>query len=44
MSKPYFVKGLIGKVLAYSGLQIRSYITRGAGDPREQEKLTLCSS
>ena len=29
MPQPYFVKGLIGKVLAYGGLQIRKYIPHG---------------
>ena len=29
MLQPYFVKGLIGKVLAYGGLQIRKYIPHG---------------
>ena len=29
MLQTYFVKGLIGKVLAYGGLQIRKYIPHG---------------
>ena len=29
MPQPYFVKGLIGKVLAYGGLQIRTILPHG---------------
>ena len=36
MPQPYFVKGLIGKVLAYSGLQIRKYIPHGLQPTNER--------
>ena len=37
MPQPYFVKGLIGKVLAYGGLQIRKYIPHGLQIPADKE-------
>ena len=36
MPQPYFVKGLIGKVLAYGGLQIRKYIPHGLQIPADK--------
>ena len=36
MLQPYFVKGLIGKVLAYGGLQIRKYIPHGLQPTNER--------
>ena len=36
MLQPYFVKGLIGKVLAYGGLQIRKYIPHGLQIPADK--------
>ena len=36
MPQPYFVKGLIGKVLAYGGLQIRKYIPHGLQPTNER--------
>ena len=38
MPQPYFVKGLIGKVLAYGGLQIRKYIPHGLQIPADKIK------
>ena len=42
MPQPYFVKGLIGKVLAYGGLQIRKYIPHGLQIPAD--KVTPCTA
>ena len=42
MPQPYFVKGLIGKVLAYGGLQIRKYIPHGLQIPAD--KITPCKA
>ena len=36
MPQPYFVNGLIGKVLAYGGLQIRKYIPHGLQPTNER--------
>ena len=36
MLQPYFVKGLIGKVLSYGGLQIRKYIPHGLQPTNER--------
>ena len=41
MPQPYFVKGLIGKVLAYGGLQIRKYIPHGLQIPADKEPYGL---
>ena len=41
MPQPYFVKGLIGKVLAYGGLQIRKYIPHGLQIPADK---TICEN
>ena len=35
MSQTYFVKGLIGKVLAYGGLQIRTSLPHGLQIPAD---------
>ena len=35
MSQPYFVKGLIGKVIAYGGLQIRTSLPQGLQIPAD---------
>ena len=35
MSQTYFVKGLIGKVLAYGGLQIRTSLPQGLQIPAD---------
>ena len=42
MLQPYFVKGLIGKVLAYGGLQIRKYIPHGLQIHADKYGLTNC--
>ena len=39
MPQPYFVKGLIGKVLAYGGLQIRKYIPHGLQIPADNNTI-----
>ena len=36
MPQPYFVKGLIGKVLAYGGLQIRTSLPHGLQPTNER--------
>ena len=41
MLQPYFVKGLIGKVLAYGGLQIRKYIPHGLQIPADKYQTTF---
>ena len=45
MPQPYFVKGLIGKVLAYGGLQIRKYIPHGLQIPADKKPyITICEN
>ena len=39
MPQLYFVKGLIGKDLAYGGLQIRKYIPHGLQIPADKNTI-----